>query len=373
MINADVRSRAMKRQSLLSILVFPLLIAAAAAASAAEAIGAEPYRIGVNYGFSGAAKAWADYGKKGIELATDEINKAGGINGRPLKIIYEDNKTEAKESIAAYKKLTVNNGVDAIIASNWAIITNPLIPLSAKDKMIVISPTVMDASAEGRSAYFFTLGHQIESVRKPLQQFFNSHPSIRTAAFLCWDDAWGRANLRIWQEEAKARSVAVLATLCQRNYASDFRSEVSKVSALKPDVIFVGMYPERVALRMREQGVKVPIFTTSVVLEAIKDPALPADLFDRTFFAYWPSSYLFRKKFMARYGQEPLLEAENHYEAVRSLAKAFSGKANTLLENLKNVSYAGVTGWIDFGHSFIADRSGGSLMRIQNRTIDTVK
>jgi hypothetical protein len=133
------------------------------------------------------------------------------------------------------------------------------------------------------------------------------------------------------------------------------------------------MYPERVALRMREIGLNVPIFTTSVVLEAIKDPALPADLFNRTYFAYWPSSHRFRKKFMARYGQEPLLEAENHYEAVRSLAKAFSGKADTLLANLKTVSYAGVTGWIDFRHSFVADRSGGSLMRIHDRTIDTVR
>ncbi|NDC36757.1 MAG: amino acid ABC transporter substrate-binding protein [Proteobacteria bacterium] len=358
-------NRTMNRIVSLLISLLPLLLI--------EAAAAEPYKIGVIYGFSGAAQKWADYGRKGIDLAADEVNQAGGIDGRPVNIIYEDNQTDPKQSVSAYRKLVSNNKVDAIIASNWSILTNPLIPLSAQDKVVVLSPTVMDASVQGKSDYFFTLGHKIESVREPLKQFLNLNKSIRRAAFLCWDDAWGQANLRIWEEEAKAKSVKVVATLCQNDYGSDFRSEVTRISALKPDVVFVGMYPERVASRMKELGLNLPIFTTSVVLEPMRDPGFPAELFDNMYFAYWPSSDSFREKYITRYGEEPLIEVENHYEAVRSLAKAFGGGSGTLLTKLKRISYEGVTGRIDFRDSFVANHSGGSLMQVRDRIIEVVK
>lgn len=337
-----------------------------------EAAMGEPHRIGVIYGFSGAAQKWAEYGRKGVDLAVDEINQSGGVSGRPIEVVYEDNQTNPKQSVSAYRKLVSHDNVEAVIASNWSIITNPLIPLLAKDKVIVISPTVMDASVEGRSEYFFTLGHQVESLRQPLERFFKLHPAIRTAAFLCWDDAWGQANLRIWNDVAKASSIQVVATICQNDYASDFRSEVTKISALKPDVVFVGMYPERVALRMKELGLKVPLYTTSVVLEPMQDPGFSAELFDNMYFAYWPSTAAFRDKYVARYKEEPLIEVENHYEAVRSLAKALGEPSGSLLERLRRVSYEGVTGRIDFGDSFIANQSKGSLMRIRDRKIEVV-
>jgi len=325
-----------------------------------------PVKIGVIYGFTGAAQKWAEFGRKGIDLAVQEINSAGGINSRPLQVIYEDNQTDPKQSVSAYRKLVSLDNVDAIVASNWSILTNPLIPLSQQDKVIVISPTVMDASVESRSDYFFTLGYRVDSVRGPVRQFLKDNPDIMKVAFLCWDDAWGLANLAIWKEEVESKGLTVVDTICEHDYSSDFRTHVTKVSAKKPDAVFIGMYPERVSKRMKELGLSWKIFTTSVVLEVLGVPEIGNDILNGMYFAYWPPTSEFHQAFKSKYNEDPILEAHNHYEVIRSLARVLGEDRSSALSKLKNLHYPGLTGEIDFSHGPFANLGVGRLMKIEN-------
>ena len=337
-----------------------------------SATSEEPLKIGVVYGFSGAAQKWASSGRKGIDLAVSEINESGGVSGRPIEIVYEDNATSPKQSISAYRKLISVDKVSAIIASNWSIMTNPLVPLTRKDKVLVIAPTVVDTSIESESDYFFTMGYRIESIRNPVKKFFEINTTVKTVAFLCWEDAWGRANLKIWEEEAKAQGVKIVDTICQGDYNNDFRTDVTRISSKKPDAVFVAMYPERVSQRMKELRLSSPIFTTSVILEVLGDQQFDAKLFNNMYFAYWPPSEQFEDSYRKKYDEEPILEAHNHYEVIHSLAKGLSASQGDLLRSMKAIKYTGVAGKIDFSSSPFVNYGDGSLMKVTDREFKQV-
>ncbi|NDA38119.1 MAG: hypothetical protein EBX80_06290 [Acidimicrobiia bacterium] len=94
-------------------------------------------KIGVVYGFTGSAQVWSEYGRMGLELAQDEINSSGGIKGKVIELIFEDSKSNPTQSVTAYRKLVTINKVKIVLGNIWSFLTNPLIPLAAKDINVV--------------------------------------------------------------------------------------------------------------------------------------------------------------------------------------------------------------------------------------------
>src|SRR4051812_41116279 len=86
-------------------------VGAAAALTAASALGrraaaqSTPIRLGAVLEFSGGLELFGNQARLGIDLAAKEINAAGGILGRPVEIIYEDNKTDPKTAVERATKL----------------------------------------------------------------------------------------------------------------------------------------------------------------------------------------------------------------------------------------------------------------------------
>lgn len=115
----------------------------------------DPIYIGVNYALSGPGMLWGEMGQMGLTLAQEEINNAGGVNGRRIELIFEDSQTSPAKSVSAYQKLTTFNKTKIIIGDVWAFLTNPLIPLAEKDQVLLLSPTVMPESVERESLAFF--------------------------------------------------------------------------------------------------------------------------------------------------------------------------------------------------------------------------
>lgn len=333
-------------------------------AGACFAAPAHTYRVGIDYGFSGAAQVWSDYGRMGLELARDEINEAGGINGVPIELVFEDSRTNPAQSVGAYRKLVTVDHVDLVIGNVWSFITNPLIPLSAADRIPLISPTVMDASVEQKSDYFFTLGYRIDSIREAVRQFFIVNKDVKSVAILCWDDAWGQAHRKLWKEVALERGVKITDEVCQNDFGNDYRLDVTRVGGNKPDAIITSMYADLVLQRMREQNISAKVLTTSDMVEALAVRNAAPGLVEGAFFTYWKPSEQFIAAFRARFGKEPILEAHNHYESLRSVARAFKANPTNPLLGLQSVKYEGVAGPIDFTKGPFANYGEGKLYRV---------
>ena len=106
-----------------------LAAALAPAAVHAQQAQGEPYRLGIILPMTGTT---ADYGAdflKGATLAEEEINGAGGVKGRPIKLLQGDSKNQPKDGVAEFKRLVEVEKVPAIISTMTGVIV-PQFPLS---------------------------------------------------------------------------------------------------------------------------------------------------------------------------------------------------------------------------------------------------
>lgn len=322
--------------------------------------------VGVVYGFTGAANVWSDFGRMGLELARDEINSSGGINGKPIELIFEDSRTNPAQSVAAYQKLVTIDKVKIVIGNVWSFITNPLIPLAAKDDVILISPTVMQEALEMANANVFTMGASVNGIGDAVDTFFRLNRDVKTLGIFCWDDTWGQAYLKVWRERASANGVRVESELCNIDFSNDFRTDVAKMAAKKVDAVIIAHMGDVVLQRMKEQRFSAKVLATSNVIEEIKVKKAPLGLFEGVYITNWNPSKEFIDSFKLKYGVDPVLEAHNSYETLRSIAKALKISEIATLEALRTVKYEGVAGLIDFSGSSFANHSIAQLYRITN-------
>ena len=78
----------------------------------------EPFRIGVMESLTGPGETYGQVANQAKQLAVEEINAAGGINGRMIELVVEDSKCSAQDSITAYNKLTDVDGVKIILGTS---------------------------------------------------------------------------------------------------------------------------------------------------------------------------------------------------------------------------------------------------------------
>lgn len=311
----------------------------------------EPIKVGVVYGLTGAASTWTEYGVKALEMATEEINNDGGVNSRPLKLIIDDSQTNPARSVSGIQKLISVDGAKVIVGDVWSFITNPLIPIAEQRQVVVISPTVMDASVERPSPYFFTVGHTVDSQRKAVERFFEVNPEVKTASLLCWDDAWGNAHRQLFREVAEARGVKIVRDECTADFSNDYRVTMLKVKGDKSDALLLTTSLADVAFKAtHDLGLTQKILTTSIVPDALELRDMPIEYVKNVWFTDWMPNENFSKRFKEKYGVYPILEAQNHYETMWAIARGLRSNPDNLLEGLKTVKFASedIGGSIDF-------------------------
>ena len=330
-------------------------------------------KIGVVYGFTGAAQVWSEYGRMGLELAQDEINISGGINGKMIDLVFEDSKSNPAQSVSAYRKLTKVDGIKIVIGNIWDFITNPLIPLAGRDKVLLFSPTVIPDTLADTNDYFFTMGERRETLGAAVDLFFKKNPDVKRIGIFCWDDPWGQSYLRIWRDVAEKNGVAIESTQCTIDFNNDFRADVTKIAAKRVDAVIIAHMAEVVLQRMKEQKLAVKVLTTSNVVEDLKIKKAPKELFEGIYMTDWRPNDEFIQKFKARFKTEPAVEAHNSYETLRSLAKALSLGGEDTATALRKVKYTGVAGPIDFTNSSFGNQSAAQLYRVQDGEFALVK
>ena len=92
----------------------PLALAALALASPAAARDEKPVKLGFAYIMSGPAAIYGQFAKQGVELAVDEVNASGGILGRKVQAVFEDEAGKPDVGIRVVRKLVYDDAVDAV-------------------------------------------------------------------------------------------------------------------------------------------------------------------------------------------------------------------------------------------------------------------
>jgi len=207
----------------------------AAALLGANAQAADPLRIGVAVGLSGANRVVAPAAVQSSQLAVDEINAAGGILGRKVELEIVDDASGAVGAQKAFDTLVFQKKVAAIIAMENSAARNAALPVVSKGKV----PYIYTSFYEGRSCnnWMYVNGWVPEQQVAPVVDYFLKSKSAKTFFLVGNDYAFGRGMLDFTRKYIEQKGGKVVGEEYLPIDGSDWTSVISKLRAAKPDAL----------------------------------------------------------------------------------------------------------------------------------------
>ena len=259
--------RMLSRERTLVFCVVPILAVAALACGSGAGQQADPFRIGVMESLTGPGETYGTVANQAKQMAADEINEAGGINGRRLELIVEDSQCSAKDAIAAYNKLTDVDGVKIILGTSCSSAMLGAAPLAEADGIVLFSGLASNPDIANAGDYIFRT--QISDIQVGIDTGnVLWADGIRTLAIIteATDYAEGVRRTSVAQFEKRGGRV-----VAEERYASDvtdFRSQLGKLFAANPDALHLSPQSEFAAgtiiKQARELGFEGPIYAETV-------------------------------------------------------------------------------------------------------------
>ena len=230
-----------------------------------------PFVIGVMESITGPGETYGTVAVQAKEMAVEEINAAGGINGRELKLIVEDSKCAAQDAITAYNKLTDVDGVKIILGTSCSGAMLGAAPLAEADGVVLFSGLATNPDIANAGDYIFRTSMSDEQVGIDTGNVMWAD-GARTVATIteATDYAEGVRRTSVAQFEKLGGSVVK-----EERYASDitdFRSQLTKLAGTNPGAIHIASQSEftggTIIKQLRELGYDGPIYSEIVPVGA---------------------------------------------------------------------------------------------------------
>jgi len=346
-------------------IVFALTAALAAALSVSCGGEKSPESQGIQLGFFGAltgpTATFAQSGKKGAELAVEEINARGGVLGKPLVLLSEDDRGEASEAASAVSKLITRDHVVALVGEQASSRTLAAAPIAQSYGVPLISPTSSNVEVTKKGDYIFRACFIDPYQGRAVASFARDTLKAQTAAILVDSKSDYSVGLaEAFREAFTALGGRVIAEPKYTEGDSDFSAQLTAINPLKPDVLFVpGYYTDAglIARQARSLGVQSVLLGAdgwdSPKLTEIGGQAIEGAYLSNHYSVDDPSPRVraFVQTFQKRFGSEPDSIAASTYDAVGMLADAISRAGSTEGRRIRDAlaatkNYAGVTGTI---------------------------
>jgi len=200
-------------------------------------------RIGVTTFLSGPASVFGVPSRRACEMLVEQINAAGGIAGVPLRPIFVDEGPGTDHLVGEFRRLVQSEGVSVImsaISSGSCLACTPLSRELSKVTILWDCGTQRIFEEARYDFAFRTQGYATPEVLAPLLYTLRKKPDLRTVAVVNQDYAWGRDSWEIWKTamDALKPGVRVVAEMFPRFGSTDFSTEITRLLALRPDVVF---------------------------------------------------------------------------------------------------------------------------------------
>jgi branched-chain amino acid transport system substrate-binding protein len=241
------------------------LLCAAGALVLAGGAFAEDVKIGVTQPLTGAFAADGNYVAEGAKLAAEAINKAGGVDGKQLQLVIEDNKSNPTEAAATAERLIVQDKVPVMMGAWGSSLTLAVMPKLMEYKV----PMVVETSSSGKittsgNPYIFRISPTSEMEAKAFAPLVKKM-GIKKADFLATNDDFGKGSMQEFTKMLKAEGVTIGASETMGEDATDLSAQLAKIKASGGDTIFVTTDVKQLTLilkQAKDQQVTARIITT---------------------------------------------------------------------------------------------------------------
>lgn len=222
-------------------------------------------KIGVNLELSGGVASYGQSISEGLELATAEINKEG-IDGKKIKLIKVDNKSEASEATSGAIKLTSQDKVAAIVGAATSTNSIAQVQIAQDNKVPVISPSgtspEITFSKDKLNDYIFRTSF-IDPFQGTVAANFATKEIKAKSAAIYIDSAsdYSKGLAAAFKEQFEKNGGKIVSQEAYIAKDTDFRSTLTRLKSAKPDFIFLPGYYEEAGLivkQARETGLDVP-------------------------------------------------------------------------------------------------------------------
>jgi len=229
---------------------------------------AKPAADTIKIGFMGALTGdVAMFGKptlEGMKIAADEVNAAGGVNGKMIEIVEADNRGDKQEGASVAQKLISRDNVVAILGDPTTGISKVVAPIAQKAQVVLLSAGATGPGLVEVGDYIFR-NTLLDSVAIPACiDYFAKDLKYRKVAVITSDNNDYSVGLsQTFRDAAKSKGIEIVADEKVKDGDKDFSAQVTNIKAKKPDVIFYSGYYTEGALIMKEarkQGIKANMF-----------------------------------------------------------------------------------------------------------------
>lgn len=346
----------------------------------------EPIRLGFIGGLSGINADLGTAGRNGAQLAVEQANAAGGIQGRPLQLIIKDDQLDPEQGKQVTGEL-LDAGVAAILGPMTSAVAMAVAPLANQAQVLMMAGTVSTDALSGQDDYFFrTIGTHVEHARQ-LAQYLAQRRGVKSASLVldlrnqAYSESWSRHFSRYFQEHGGVTLEVVGFT---STVQTDYAALATRALHGQPQVVLLITSTQDAALlsnQLRQLQPATLLATaewagTGHLVElggkAVEEVVVPQfmDVHSRQ-----PAFLAFRRAYLRRFGLEPGFPALTTYNATQVVLQALAGQARD--EPLKQTllrqrEYPGLQGPIHFDE-FGDTQNSTYLTVIRNGQYDYVR
>ncbi|MGY3488385.1 branched-chain amino acid transport system substrate-binding protein [Bradyrhizobium sp. USDA 4011] len=370
-------------------------LAAAMSTALATGAAAQTIKIGVNEPLTGPFAASGTYVVNGAKIAADEINAKGGLLGRKIELVIEDNKSNPTEAAAVAEKLITGDKVPVIMGAWGSSLTLAVMPklMEYKVPMVVETSSSSKITTSGNS-YIFRISppSSVEAT-----EFKSIMPSlgIKKADFLVINNDWGRGSAEDFGKIMKAQNIQVGLVEIMDQAAQDMSAQLAKIKATDSDTIMVTTAVEQLTLVLKQAaalGITKRIVTTGgsqnpdqLIEQA--GAAANGSMHLTTFAPWYPdktpdpaaTKYFLGEWKKRGYATAGATESFRGYDGIRTIANAIqrAGKAEpaAITDALWTTDFPGLNGQIKFQKQGPTGKESGQsmpnlyLIKIENEKI----
>ncbi len=308
----------------------------------------KPVKIGFAYIMSGPFATYGQFAKQGAELAIDEINQAGGINGRKVEALFEDDAGKPDVGIRVIRKLVYENGVDIVMGIDSSGVASAVAPVmkELKTPLIITHAAVPDVTGTSCNRYTFRISLNINQ-NIAMASTIAADMKAKTWTTAGPDYSFGHQSWEYFQKYlSKKKPDAVFLPAADVAFSpsatTDFSAYVTKIMNSKADGVLVSLWGGNLIDFVRQAAdmgffdgkreILMTLGAATEVLYALQEK-MPEGIWVGT--RYWfqandtPINKAFVDAYFKRFKVYPSYNAHGAYGAVKTYAAA-AAKAKTV-------------------------------------------
>jgi branched-chain amino acid transport system substrate-binding protein len=346
-----------------------ILLSSIIIASLVSAFGCQPggggdkVKIGVFMSMTGDTANFGISSTNGIKMAADEVNAAGGINGKQIELDVQDDRSDPSEAATIVTKFVTQDGVNAILGEVASSRSIAAAPIAQNAKIPMLTPSSTNPEVTKKGDYIFRSCF-IDPVQGAAIAQFAAKTLAKKRAAIMVDrkNDYSTGLEKVITATFTRMGGEMVVTQSYQAGDQDFNAQITSIKGANPDVIFVPGYYGDVALfakQARDKGVTVPLVGgdgwDAKQLYDIGGKALNGSYFTNHYSPYDtdPAVVKFVTDYKARYGAIPDALAATAYDAAKIMfdaikrANSLDGKA--IRDSLAATKdFPGVTGRVTF-------------------------